>query len=67
MRIIASLLLSLVLQFAGAAYADEITPSESVVTGVIIRSEPHTSSERLAITLAGTRGGRQRAVSGRSD
>jgi hypothetical protein len=49
MRVFASLFLYLVLAFSTAAYADEITPCQSVVTGVIIRAEPSTSSESLGL------------------
>lgn len=48
-RIIANLLVCIFIALSSAAYADEITPRESVVTGVVVRAEPSTFSERLGL------------------
>lgn len=49
MRIFAALLAACFLALCASAQADEIRPSDNVVSGVVIRAAPTTQSERLGL------------------
>ena len=53
MRMLAAVCGAFALALIGIAYADEVTPSDAVASGVIIRAEPTTQSDRLGVLRPG--------------
>jgi beta-lactamase superfamily II metal-dependent hydrolase len=53
MRMFAAVCGAFALALMGVAYADQVTPSESVTSGVIIRAAPTTQSDRLGVLHPG--------------